>query len=184
MASLDAFYRVCWSIISSDVMDALAAIYGGHIFKFQLLNSAFITLIPKHEDASSIKDYRPISLIHGFAKLVTKILANRLGPLLPKLVSNNQSAFVRGRNIHDNFLLVQQLARTLHRSKMPHILLKMDISKAFDTVSWPFLLEVLQHLGFGRRWCNLLCLLLSTSTTQVLVNGSPGRLIQHHRGLR
>ncbi|WVZ79973.1 hypothetical protein U9M48_027494 [Paspalum notatum var. saurae] len=178
------FYKTCWSVLKSDVLDALAAIFGGHIFKFRLLNSALITLIPKHADASAVKDYRPISLIHSFAKLVTKILANRLAPLLPELVSNNQSAFVRGRNIHDNFMLVQQLARTLHKSKEPHILLKLDISKAFDTVSWPFLLEVLQHLGFGRRWCNLMCLLLSTSTTQVLVNGSPGRLIQHHRGLR
>jgi hypothetical protein len=50
----------------------------------------------------------------------------------------------------------------------------LDISKAFDIVSWPFLLEVLQHLGFGRRRCNLICLILSTASTQVLVNGIPG----------
>ncbi|WVZ58923.1 hypothetical protein U9M48_009141, partial [Paspalum notatum var. saurae] len=124
--------------------------------------------------------------LHGKNKrqVVTKILAARLAPMLPKLVSNNQSAFIKGRNIHDNLLPVQQLARDVHKSKEPHILLKLDISKAFDTVSWPFLLEVLQHLGFGRRWCNLLCLLLSTSTTQVLVNGVPGRPILHRRGLR
>ncbi|WVZ75775.1 hypothetical protein U9M48_023807 [Paspalum notatum var. saurae] len=139
------FYKSCWNTIRRDVLSALAAIHGGLVFKFQLLNSAFITLIPK--DA------------------VSSVLANRLAPLLAKLVSNNQIAFVRGRNIHDNFLLVQQLARTLHRSKESHILLKLDSSKAFDTVSWPFLCEVLRHLGFGRRWCNLICLLLSTSTT-------------------
>ena len=61
--------------------------------------------------------------------------------------------------------------------KEPHILLKLDISKAFDSVAWPFLLEVLQQLGFGHRWCNLLCLLLSTSTTQILLNGEPGEMI-------
>ena len=61
--------------------------------------------------------------------------------------------------------------------------LKLDISKAFDSVSWPFLLEVLQHLGFGQRWCNLLCLILSTSSTQVLVNGESGAAIHHRRGL-
>ncbi|WVZ63805.1 hypothetical protein U9M48_013410 [Paspalum notatum var. saurae] len=178
------FYKCCWNIICSDVLAALYAIYGGHVLKFRLLNSAYITLLPKTGDASTVKNYRPISLIHSFAKLVTKILATRLTPMLPKLVSNNQSAFVRGRNIHDNFLLVQQLARAMHRSKEPHILLKLDISKAFDSVSWSFLIEVLQHLGFGRRWCNLMSLLLSTSSTQVLVNGVPGRLIHHRRGLR
>jgi hypothetical protein len=124
------------------------------VFKFRLLNSAFITLLPKTEDDTMVKDYKPISLIHSFAKLVTKIVSARLAPMLPKLVSNNQSAFVKGRNIHDNFLLVQQLARAMHKSKEPHIFLKLDISKAFDTVSWPLLLEVLRHLGFGRRWCN------------------------------
>uniref|UniRef100_A0A0A8ZJQ1 Reverse transcriptase domain-containing protein n=1 Tax=Arundo donax TaxID=35708 RepID=A0A0A8ZJQ1_ARUDO len=76
------------------------------------------------------------------------------------------------------------MARCLHRKKEPHLLLKLDISKAFDSVSWSFLLDVLQHLGLGRRWCNLLCLLLSTSSTQVLVNGEPGEVITHQRGLR
>jgi hypothetical protein len=165
-------------------MLALDAIQKGHVFKFRLLNTAFITLLPKKVDPIQVKDYRPISLIHCFAKLVTKIMANRLAPLLPNLVSKNQSAFVKGRNIQDNFLLVQQLARCLHRKKEPHILLKLDILKAFDSVSWSFMLDVLQQLGFGRRWCNLLCLLLSTSSTQVLVNGEHGDLILHQRRLR
>lgn len=63
-------------------------------------------------------------------------------------------------------------------------MLKVDISKAFDSVSWSFLIEVMQQLGFGRKWCNLICLLLSTASTQVLLNGEPGELIYHCRGLR
>jgi hypothetical protein len=54
-----------------------------HVFKFRLLNSAFITLLPKKRDAVEVKDFRPISLIHSFAKLVIKVLANWLAPLLP-----------------------------------------------------------------------------------------------------
>ena len=63
-------------------------------------------------------------------------------------------------------------------------MLKLDISKAFDSVSWSFLLEILRHVGFGQRWCNLICLILSTSSTQILVNGEPGEFIVHRRGLR
>lgn len=111
-------------------------------------------------------------------------MANRLAPLLPGMVSVNQSAFVKRRSIHDNFLLVQQMARRLYSKKEAHVMLKLDISKAFDSVDWSFLLEVLCHLGFGRRWCNLLCLLLSTSSTRVLVNGEPGKDIALCRGLR
>jgi len=64
------------------------------------------------------------------------------------------------------------------------LFLKLDISKAFDSVSWSFLLEVLSHLGFGMTWCNLISNLPSTSSTRVMLNGVPGDLIQHQCGLR
>ena len=143
------FYKDCWGIIKEDMMAVLVVVQRGHVSKFKLLNTAFITLLPKKVDALLVKDYRPISLVHSFAKLVTKVLAARLAPHLPSMVSINQSAFIRGRSIQDNFLLVQQIARSLHSKKEPHILLKLDISKAFDSVSWSFLLDMLQHLGFG-----------------------------------
>jgi hypothetical protein len=63
------------------------------------------------------------------------------------------------------------------------LLLKVDIAKAFDSVAWPFLLEVLQHIGFSRRWTNWISLLLSTASTKILVNGRTGRRIAHARGL-
>jgi hypothetical protein len=135
-------------------------------------------------DAVEVKDFRTISLIHSFAKLVTKLLANRLAPLLPSLIFENQSTFVRGRKIHENFMLVQQMVKSLHKKKEAHNLLKLDISKAFDSVSWSFLLEVMRRVGFGQRWRDLICLILSTSSTQILVNGEPGDTIYHHRGLR
>ena len=81
-------------------------------------------------------------------------------------------------------MLVQQTARFLHQQKEPRILLKLDISKAFDLVSWPFLLEILRHFGFGQIWRDIISGLLYTSTTQVLMNGVPGDLISHRRGLR
>jgi len=101
------FYKSCWSIIKGDVLMVLDTIHRGHVFKFRLLNTAYVTLLPKKVDVVEVKDFCPISLIHTFAKLVTKILANRLAPMLPSLISANQSAFVQGRKIHDNFMLVQ-----------------------------------------------------------------------------
>jgi len=65
------------------------------------------------------------------------------------------------------------MAKGLHSKKEAHVLLKLDISKAFDLVAWPFSLGGLPHLGFGCHWYNLLCLLLSTAPTQILVNGDP-----------
>jgi hypothetical protein len=119
---------------------------------FRLLNTAFITLIPKKDDAIQAGDFRPISLIHSFAKLIMEILANRLAARLDTIVPKNQSAFIKGRFIQDNFMLIQQTTRFLHSQKQPRIMLKLDITKAFDSVSWTFLMEVLEKLGFGRIW--------------------------------
>jgi len=76
--------------------------------------------------------------------------------------------------IHENYKAVQLTAKLLHRSKVPCSLLKIDIAKAFDTVNWQFLLDLLQHLGFSRRWVNWISIILSTANTKVILNGTPG----------
>jgi hypothetical protein len=63
-------------------------------------------------------------------------------------------------------------------------LLKIDIAKAFDTISWMFLLEVLHHMGFGRCWRNWISVILGSASTKILLNGQPSRRICHARGLR
>ena len=97
-----------------------------------------------------MKDYRPISLMHSFSKLFAKCLARRLAPRLKEIVAPNQSAFIKGRSIHDNFRSVQLACHWLNCKKFASVLLKVEIMKAFDSVAWPFLLEVLEHIGFPR----------------------------------
>ncbi|CAL4948509.1 unnamed protein product [Urochloa decumbens] len=103
---------------------------------------------------------------------------------MESLVLCNQSALIKGRSILDNFKYVQRSAVMLRKRKIPKLLLKLDISKAFDTVSWTFVLEVLAAWGFGQRWRGWISQLLSTASTRVLLNGSPGQPIEHRRGLR
>lgn len=109
---------------------------------------------------------------------MAKCLANRLAPVLDDLVRRNQSALIKGRCIHDNFRAVQLACRLLHSRKKPTALIKIDIVRVFDTVAWPFLLEVMR---FNRRWTNWISILLSTASTHVLLNGRPGRRICHAR---
>jgi hypothetical protein len=133
-----------------------------------------------------VRDFRPISLINDVTKWVDKVIANQLTPLLPQLVEahHSQSVFVRGRCLHDNFMIVQGTARKLHGSKQPAIMLKLDITKAFDTVDWSFLLEVLRKMRFGARLLECIYALLSTASTSVLLNGSPRTRVANRRGLR
>jgi mannosylglycoprotein endo-beta-mannosidase len=148
------------------------------------LNHAQVVLIPKVEVATEPKDFRPISLIHSFAKLLTKVLAIRLSVYIDKLISTSQSAFIQKRCIQDNFLYVRGLARHYHRTKTPVCLIKLDITKAFDSVSWEYLLELLSRRHFPQRWLDWLAIILRTSSSSILLNGCPGEGIKHLRGLR
>jgi hypothetical protein len=116
------------------MMAAISYLWARTFKNMRALNSTFITLLPKMDEASHVKDYRPISLVHSFAKHVTKTLSNRLARRLQQMVSLNQAAFIKKRFIQDNFMLVQQTIWFLHQQRQPHILFKLDISKAFDSV--------------------------------------------------
>ena len=178
---ISLFFRRCWDTISGDLLAAMTQLAEQGDGGARLLNSANIVLIPKKSDAERVNDFRPISIIHSVSKIMSKMMASRIAPLLPDLVSATQSAFIKKRCIHDSFLHVLNLLRELHREKTPGFFLKLDIVKAFDSVSWPYLIELLGVLGFGPRW---ICLLLSTASSRVLLNARPGPPIAHARGLR
>jgi hypothetical protein len=108
------FYRRAWPTIKHDIMACLLKLAVGDGRGFARLNRALITLIPKKTEAVEVRDYRPISLVHSFSKLFSKLIANRLRGRLGDVVSSNQSTFVRGRCLHDNFLLVRQVARRIN----------------------------------------------------------------------
>jgi hypothetical protein len=76
----------------------------------------------------------------------------RMALRLPSLVHGSHSAFIRGHFIQDNFRYVQSSMKLLHNHKRPCLLLKVDISRTFDSVVWPFLLELLHHMGFLAIW--------------------------------
>ncbi|WVZ55635.1 LOW QUALITY PROTEIN: hypothetical protein U9M48_006273, partial [Paspalum notatum var. saurae] len=174
------FFRIAWPIVKEDVLRAFNYFYQLHDQHFRNLNSAHICLIPKNAEAVSFSDFRPISLSHSLAKIISKVLASRLAPHLDRL----PSAFIRKRSIHDNFLYTQNLIRELKRVKAPTLFLKLDIAKAFDSVRWDYLLEVLQQMGFGNRWRDWVSILLRTANSAVLLNGDRGDYFQHGRGLR
>ena len=73
-----------------------------------LLNATFIALIPKKNDASNIRDFRPISLVGSLYKILAKVLANRLKVVLDKLISESQNSFVGGRQILDSVLIANE----------------------------------------------------------------------------
>jgi hypothetical protein len=143
-----------------------------------------VVLLPKTEIAAKPKDFQTISLIYSFTKLLTKVLAIRLAEYIDKLIVSAQTAFIKKRCIQENFMYVRGLARHYHKTKTPACLIKLDITKAFDSVSWEHLLELLGRKGFPVRWLDWLAAILRSSSSSIMLNGCPGDNTNHWRGLR
>jgi hypothetical protein len=101
---IGAFFQKAWPVIKHDIMAGILKLGVGDGRGFARLNRVLITLITKKLDAEFIGDFRPISLVHSFSKLFSKILANRMRKRMGEIISANQSAFIKSRCLHDNFI--------------------------------------------------------------------------------
>ncbi|XP_074290429.1 uncharacterized protein LOC141617147 [Silene latifolia] len=127
------FYKSSWSIIGPDFTAAVLNFFkSGHMPK--QANSTLISLILKKLVDASVLDYRPISCCTVFYKTISKILTSRLQKVIPTIVGEDQTAFIKGRSIFENIMLSQSLVKGYTRKNIsPRCLIKVDIRKAFDT---------------------------------------------------
>ncbi|XP_061360507.1 uncharacterized protein LOC133304483 [Gastrolobium bilobum] len=149
------------------------------------INHAFIVLIPKTDQASQVKHFRPISCCNILYKIISKILASRIAPVLGLIIGPFQSAFLKNRNMIDNIFLIQELLRKYSRKRIsPCCLLKVDLHKAYDFVSWKFLNWMLISIGFPPRFSDWIIECVTTTSFSVVVNGAIHGHFKGGRGLR
>ncbi|GJR94425.1 RNA-directed DNA polymerase, eukaryota [Tanacetum coccineum] len=139
---------------------------------------------PNVSDAKFVTDFRPISLIGSVYKVITKILANRLAAVISDLVSGTQSAFVANRQILDGPFILNEILSWCKRKKKQALVFKVDFAKAYDSVRWDFLLDVLHAFGFGPNWCKWIRGIFSSAMASILINGSPTTEFPFFRGLK
>ncbi|CAN1177768.1 LINE-1 retrotransposable element ORF2 protein [Linum perenne] len=181
-----AFFQNFWPIIKKDVCDAVRSFFhSGKLLKET--NFTIISLIPKVDQPQNMRQLRPISLCQVFYKIISKILASRLGNILPSIIGAHQSGFVKNRRITDNVIIaheVMHFLKTKKSGKAGFMALKLDMEKAYDRIEWAFLFKALSQLGFHPHFIHLIHECVTTTSYTVSINGFRHGSIKPTRGLR
>ena len=178
------FYLTFWQTIK----DVLIESYNESFNKKEMTitqKQAIITLIEKKgKDRSKISNWRPISLLNVDYKIATKVIANRIIPLIPKLINIDQSGFVKGRLISDTIRTVQDIIDYCKMHKKHALLLFIDFEKAYDSIEWDFKIKCLQQMNFGDDIIQWIQAFYQNTSSCILNNGNSSGYFSLSRGLR
>ncbi|GKC63795.1 putative RNA-directed DNA polymerase [Tanacetum coccineum] len=176
------FIRKFWEVLKPELMVAVKWFWDRSEIS-RGCNASFVTIIPKVADPIGLGDFRPISLIGCYYKIVAKLLAERVKKVVGKVVGDVQNAFIKGRFIFDGILIANETVDYLKGKKKKGLIFKVDFEKAYDSINWRFLIDIMKKMGFGAKWCKWVESFLSSSTMSILVNGSPKKEFNLERGV-
>jgi len=174
----DGFIANCfhefWELVSTEVWELVEESRTMH-WILPSLNSTFLALISKGAESNTPDKYRSIALCNVIYKLISKVLANRLKPLLPLLISQEQTGYVEGRQIMDGIILLNEVIHSLKLIKKPGMILKLDLSKAFDKLSWSYIQQMLLAFCFNATWTRWIMNLISSPSFYILLSRPTGK---------
>lgn len=176
-------FKACWSFIISDFFDMITSFWESGVL-YPGVNKGVIKLIPKKTDKIRLKDWRPLTMLSIPYKIINKLIAGRTQKVLPLIVNQQQTGFVKGRHILNNVSTAWLLKDWLEMTKTPALFLGLDFEKAFDLVKHDYLWDTLKALGLGGKYSLLLKGLIKEARAKVHINGSFTEEILMARGVR
>jgi hypothetical protein len=167
-----SFVKSFWNLIKGEVRLLFDQFHGTSKLP-KSFSSYFVTLIPKINSPFSLGDFRPISLLGSLYKIIAKVLTARLARVMDLIVASTQSAFLKGRNLVDGVVVINEVVDLAKRRGDSCIILKVDFEKAYDSVEWSFLEYMLRRFAFNDHWIAWIRACVFSGNMSVLVNGCP-----------
>eukprot|EP00253_Pinus_taeda_P017009 PITA_17009 len=177
------FFQAGWHFMGKEILELIEESRINQKV-WPTLNSTFFTLIPKNDKSEDAKGFRPIALCNVIYKIISSLMAKRLKPLLESLISPEQTGFVEGRQILDGLVVTQEVIHSMKAKKQKGMMIKLDLSKAYDRINWQYLEEILGSFGFSNRWIKWVHSCISTPNFSILVNGTRSKTFKASRGIR
>ncbi|GKC50823.1 RNA-directed DNA polymerase, eukaryota, reverse transcriptase zinc-binding domain protein [Tanacetum coccineum] len=178
------FFKKAWTMVGDDVCMVIKEFFATSKL-FGKVNATVISLVPKLDTPFKVSDFRPIACCNVVYKCISKILTKRIKKYLCKVFSQNQSAFIPGRQIIDNILITQELLRGYNwKNGARRVSFKIDILKAYDNVNWSFLRQTLMLFGFPKDMIGWIMTCVSTANFSINVNKDRHGYFKGGRGLR
>ncbi|KAK6160713.1 hypothetical protein DH2020_004094 [Rehmannia glutinosa] len=180
------FFKKFWSIIGDDISKSVLHFLNTKEMP-RGLYFTHIVLISKVKNSDYVSQFRPISICNVIYRIASKVITNRVRPLLVHIISETQSSFIPGRQITDNILVAYEIHHSMKartKGKRGLMSTKLDMSKAFDRVEWSFVFGVLKSLGFPDNFIDLIHVCITSSSFSFLLNGSQFGAVTPHRGIR
>ena len=178
------FYKMFWQDIKDFLISALNAGYHKGTLSISQ-RRGLITLLPKKQKILyRLKNWRPISLLNCDYKIATKGIATRMKKVLPNIINPDQSGFLKGRFIGENFRLIDSIINYTDTEDIPGLLIFVDFEKAFDTLEWSFITKTLKHHNFGPSFIEWITTFYSDISSTVLNNGWSAEFFHLSRGVR
>jgi len=178
-----AFVKEFWYLMKDEVRIMFDQFLANEVVPKSLL-SYFVALIPKVASPLALKDFRPISLFGTLYKKISKVLARRLAGVMNSIISQSQSAFLKGRNLVDGVVVVNEIVDFARKMKRQCLILKVDFEKAYDSVDWGFLEYMMGRVGICAKWVAWMKACVFGGSMSILVNGCPTVEIDIQRGLK
>jgi hypothetical protein len=179
------FFQHCWDTIANSLFRYVNQVWVNPSL-ISVINNTLLVMIPKIDKPEFVSQFRPIYLCNVVYKIISKVIVNKIKPLLNEIISPFQSSFIPGRNIHHNIIVAQEMVHSMSRMKGQKVFMsiKIDLEKVYDRLNWNFIVNCLEECKFPGKLIEVIRHCITSPSYKIMWKGEKTNSFTPTRGIR